>query len=419
MSYIALVDCNNFFVSCERLFNPQLIKRPVAVLSCNDGCIVARSQEVKAWGVPMGAPYFQWADFLKARGASVFSSNFALYADISHRVMQTLSHFNPELEIYSIDEAFLRLEGIKDPFHHCSHIRQKVLQWTGIPVSIGIASTKTLAKVANRTAKKNFSGVYFPSLTEMSSILETLEVGEIWGVGARLSQFLAKRGIHTAKELRDQPDLWIKKNLTVVGLRTVWELRGISCLDIEEAAPTKQSIMTSRSFGRPVFTQEELLQAVCAYAARGAEKLREEKSLASWLQVFIMTSFHHEEDYYGNHAHLVLPQASDFTPELLNYASQGLKTIFRPGFAYKKAGILLGGLVPAGSYQQDLFVKQDLAEEAKKKRAMTLLDQANSKFAYKILQFASEGIERPWQMKRQMRSHCFTTRWSDLLTIRI
>jgi DNA polymerase V len=419
---VALVDCNNFFVSCERLFNPKWIKRPVAVLSCNDGCIVARSQEIKAWGIPMGAPYFEWADFLKAREAVVCSSNFALYADISHRVMQTLCHFNPNLEIYSIDEAFLLIEGTQDPLQHCRHIRQKVLQWTGIPVSIGIAPTKTLAKVANRAVKKNpaYKGVYFPSQKEIEALLDTLEVGEIWGIGSRLSRFLAKRGIFTAAQLREQPDLWIKNNLTVVGLRTVWELRGFSCLDLEEVRSSKQSIMTSRSFGRPVLAKEELREAICAYVVRGAEKLREEGSLASWLQVFIMSSFHHHEDgFYGNHVHLVLPQPTDFTPTLLTHASQGLETIFRSGFSYKKAGILLGELVPSGCYQQDLFVKQDVKEEVKKKAVMALLDQANSKFGYKVLQFASEGIEKDWQMKREMRTACFTTRWSDLLTINI
>ena len=422
MSYIALVDCNNFFVSCERLFNPKWIKRPVAVLSCNDGCIVARSQEIKAWGIPMGAPYFEWADFLKARDAVVCSSNFALYADISHRVMQTLSYFNPDLEIYSIDEAFLLLKGVKDPLQHCRHLRQKVLQWTGIPVSIGIATTKTLSKVANRSAKKNlaYQGVYFPSQKEIDFILKNLEVGEIWGIGSRLSHFLAKRGIFTAGQLRDQPDLWIKKNLTVVGLRTVLELRGIPCLDLEEVQAAKQSIMTSRSFGRPVLAKEEIKEAVCSYTVRGAEKLREQASLASWLQIFITTSFHHhEEGYYGNQVYFTLPQPTDFTPTLLNYASEGVEAIFRPGFSYKKAGILLGGLVPATCYQQDLFVKQELKEEVKRKAAMDLLDTANHKFGYKVLQFASEGIDQGWQMKREMRTPCFTTRWSDLLTIYI
>ncbi len=371
-------------------------------------------------GVPMGAPYFQWADALKAKDAVVCSSNFPLYADISNRVMQTLSHFNPELEIYSIDEAFLSLEGIKDPEAHCRLIRKKVLQWTGIPVSIGIAKTKTLAKVANRAAKKNliFKGVYFPKDEELISILETLEVGEIWGIGRRISSFLASKGIHTAGQLCAKPDPWLKKNLSVTGLRTVWELQGTSCLDVEEIQPAKQSIMTSRSFGRPVFEEKELLEAICTHGARGAEKLREEGSLASSIQVFIMTSFGAEERY-SNYATLTLDEPTDYTPALLNYAAKGLKQIFKPGFAYKKAGVLLGGLCSQNSYQQDLFVKQDLKENARRKAAMTLLDQANHAFGYKILQFASEGIERSWKMKQDLRSPCFTTRWSELLTIKI
>ena len=256
MQSIALVDCNNFFVSCERLFNPKLHRRPVAVLSSNDGCIIARSAEVKAMGVPMGAPYFQWSPFLKTHNVIVCSSNFSLYADLSHRVMETLSDLNPELEIYSIDEAFLDLKGIDDPLKHCHMIRQRVLQWVGIPVSIGIGSTKTRAKVANRIAKKTAAaqGVCSPSPEEFDLILNGLDAKEIWGIGRALAHSLAKRGIQTAGQLCNQPDLWIKNHLGVVGLRIVWELRGRACLAIEESVSAKQSIMTSRSFGRPIFT---------------------------------------------------------------------------------------------------------------------------------------------------------------------
>jgi DNA polymerase V len=416
MPSIALVDCNNFFISCERLFNPKLHHRPAVVLSSNDGCIIARSQEVKAMGVPMGAPYFQWVDFLKARKVFICSSNFSLYADLSHRVMQTLSHFNAEIEIYSIDEAFLLLDPSEDPIPHCRMIRQKVLQWVGIPVSIGIATTKTLAKVANRVAKnrESMQGVCAPSPDEFNSILNTLDVGEIWGIGRRLKQFLAKQGIFTAGQLRDQPDLWVKNALSVTGLRTVWELRGIPCLQIEEQAPAKQTIMTSRSFGRPIVTQEELLEAICSFGARGAEKLRQEERLANWMQVFIMT-----KGEYDNYAHITLPHPTDFTPTLLNYATQGLKAIFRTGFSYKKGGILLGGLVPKTHYQQDLFFQQSRLEEGKRKDLMTLLDQINEQFGSHTLRFAAEGTLQPWQRKRQMCSPCFTTQWFDLLTIQI
>lgn len=421
MSSIALVDCNNFFVSCERLFNPKLMGRPVVVLSGNDGCIIARSQEVKNLRVPMGAPYFQWADFLKKHEAAVCSSNFPLYGDLSNRVMQTLSYFNPDLEIYSIDEAFLHIEKGVDPLVHCLHIRHKVLQWTGIPVSIGIASTKTLAKVANQTAKKNpsFNGVYIPTSKELEAILYGLAVGDVWGIGRRLSSFLAKRGIHTAAQLCAQSDIWIKQHLSVVGLRTVWELRGIPCFEVEETPSSKQSLMTSRTFGRPILTEAEVLEAVSSFAARGAEKLRQQESLASWLQVFIMTSAYKEENYYGNQAHLVLSQPSAFTPTLLEYATRGVKAIFRPHFAYKKAGVLLGGLVPKHHFQQDIFIEQDPAQEAKREALMSLIDAVNHQFDHPILHFASEGISQSWKRKNEMCSASFTTRWSDILTIHI
>lgn len=421
MSFIALVDCNNFFVSCERVFNPKLIGRPAVVLSCNDGCIIARSQEVKDLGIPMGAPYFQWASFLKAHEVAIFSSNFALYGDLSHRVMETLRFFNPDLEVYSIDEAFLHIEGVKDVLAHCRHIRQKVLQWTGIPVSIGIAKTKTLAKVANRRAKKNPScqEVCHPSEQEVDVILKKLDVGDIWGIGSRLSHSLAKRGIFTAAQLRDQPDHWIKSTMSVVGLRTVMELRGIPCLNVEEVTSAKQTIMTSRSFGRPILSHEELLEAISSFTARGAEKLREEGSLASWLQIFIETKRHLEDAYYSNQARAVLAEPTNFTPHLLNCAKESLKAIFRPGFVYKRAGILLGGLVPEGCYQQDLFTLHDPVKEAKRKTVMNLLDKVNNKYGYRALQFASEGISQGWQRKKGLCSDCYTTRWSDLLTIRI
>lgn len=409
MSSIALVDCNNFFVSCERLFNPKLIGRPVVVLSNNDGCIIARSQESKNLNIPMGAPYFQWADFLKIHDVAICSSNFPLYGDISSRVMHTLADLCPDLEIYSIDEAFLYID--QDPEELCRKIHKTVLQWVGIPVSIGIAPTRTLAKVANRIAKK--TGVYFPNSQELNRVLDHLPVGEVWGIGRRIASFLKTKGIHTAGQLRDMPNIWVKKNLTVTGLRTVWELQGTSCSHLQEAAPCKQSIMTSRSFGQPVTTQEHLMEAICCFTARGAEKLREEDSLAGWMQAF---AFSHQ---FPGHAHITLPEPTDYTPTLLDYASQAIRSIFRPGVVYKKAGILLGGLVPRGRYQLDLFIPHDSATTLKHQTAMALLDQANHDFGYNILQFASQGTTRPWKKKSTMCSPAFTTKWSELLTIQI
>ncbi|MCH9628194.1 MAG: Protein UmuC [Chlamydiales bacterium] len=410
MSSIALVDCNNFFASCERVFDPQLNGRPLVILSSNDGCIIARSNEAKALGIPMGAPHFHWADFMRAHDVVTRSSNFALYGDFSHRVMRILARFNPDLEIYSVDEAFLFVGAVSDPLTHCRQLRENILQWTGIPVSIGISSTKTLAKVATRLAKKQ-GGLYHPTQAELDRCLHTLFVSDIWGIGRRLTHFLAKRGIHTAAQLRDQKDTWLRKNLSVVGLRTAWELRGISCLPLDEAPSPKQSIMTSRSFGRPIISKVELSEAIATYAVRGAEKLREEKRVASQLQVFVMSK------EYSNQAHLVLPEPTQFTPTLLEYARRGLNSIFRPGYAYKKGGVLLSGLAPEENYQRDLFV--DPVDETKQKAAMALLDRANNTFGYRILQFAAEGTQQSWKTKRGQSSPCFTTSWHDLFTISI
>lgn len=421
MSFIALVDCNNFFVSCERVFNPKLNKRAVVVLSSNDGCIVARSQEAKALGIPMGAPYFQWADLMRVHDVIVLSSNFSLYGDMSQRVMTTLAHFNPDLEIYSIDEAFLHLQNVEDSEKFSRFIRKKVLQWTGMPVSIGIASTKTLAKVANSQAKRKaeLKGVCKPTQVQMDAILNALPVGEVWGIGSRLSSHLKKKGIHTVSQLCAQDDLWVRKELSVHGLRTVWELKGVPCFSIEEAPAPKQSIMTSRSFGRPIETKEELREAISTYVARGAEKLREENLLAGWLQIFITTSPHQEERYYANHANSLFLEPTDYTPKLLECASSMLDTIFRSGYAYKKAGALLGGLVSKYPYQTDLFIKQDPVKEAKQKAIMDLVDEANGRFGYPILQFAAEGLAPKWRMKHSLRSPGFTTNWNELLSIQI
>lgn len=408
MSSIALVDCNNFFVSCERVFDPSLIGRPVVVLSSNDGCIIARSNEAKALGIPMGAPLFEWADLMERHKVHVCSSNFPLYGDLSHRVMRILTHFNPDIEIYSVDEAFLAMDGVADP----QVIRDKVLQWTGIPVSIGVAPTKTLAKVATKKAKKRPNGVFTPTLDELSTILETLPVSDIWGIGRRLTRFLAKKGIFTAAQLRDQEDIWLKKNLSITGLRTAWELRGQPSLPFDEEPPAKQSIMTSRSFGRPLLAHEELAEALSAFATRGAEKLREEERLANWLQIFVITK---EEG--SAYAFTTLPEPTSYTPTLISYAKQALQTLYKPGLTYKKAGILLGDLVPETCYQRGLFMQnRDTAQERK---AMDLLDHANEKFGYDILHFAAVGVTHGWKRKSELKSPSYTTNWNDLLTIRI
>lgn len=398
MSSIALVDCNNFYVSCERVFHPEYLKRPVVVLSNNDGCIVARSSEIKDLDIPMGAPYFEWRERLERHGAVVLSSNYALYGDLSQRVMSVLSHFSPDLEIYSIDEAFLQFDG--DP----RAIQQKVAQWTGIPVSVGIASTKTLAKIAVHVAKSRLElgGVY-----ELEpEIVSAFPIEEVWGIGRRLAKRLARFGIYRVGQLLAKSDPWIRQHLTVVGLRTAWELRGIPCFPLEEAPAPKQSIMTSRSFGRAVTTCEELLEAVSTYTVRGAEKLREEEQVASWLQVFALTK---EE---GAQAVATLPEPTSDTTVLLAYAREAMHALYRQGKKYKKAGVLLGGLVCEKSYQKDLF---DPGSD--RREVMALIDRANRRFGYPILRFAAEGTAKGWRMRCDQRSPCYTTRWDQLLEI--
>jgi DNA polymerase V len=418
----ALIDCNNFYVSCERLFNPKWIGKPVVVLSNNDGCIISRSQEAKVLGIPMGAPHYQWKDFMDRHGVIACSSNYSLYGDLSHRVMNVLSQFHPDLEIYSIDEAFFPLHKLEDPLGHCHRLKKIILQWTGIPTSIGIAPTKTLAKAANHIAKRNpkWKGIfYFSDSAKITHYLEEFPTHDVWGIGWRIAQSLKRKGIQTAAQFRKQDDEWIRHYFSVTGLRTAWELRGIPSISLEESSESKKSIMTSRSFGRHLTDQGELEHAIAAFAARGGEKLREEKSLAGWLQVFILTSPHKEEDFYQNQMLLFFPQPTDYTPDLIRLAQSGLKKIFRPGYSYKRAGILLGGLVPASQFQQDLFIEQDVIKEDKQKKIMKLLDEANQHFGYPILYFAQEAREPSWRVRRLPRSPFYTTRWEDLLIIEI
>jgi DNA polymerase V len=406
---------------CERVFNPRLAGKPIVVLSNNDGCVVARSNEAKALGIPMGAPYFQFQDVFKRNNVIIFSSNYALYGQMSQRVMQTLEQFTPELEIYSIDEAFLLL--VDEPFLSSTarQIKKTVYQWTGIPVSIGIAPTKTLAKVANRYAKKNLPHEGFFILNDENikeTMLKDLDVQDIWGIGHQISALLYRNGIRTAWELACIDDTWIKKNLSVVGLRTVWELRGISCLTLDEVAPPKKSIVCSRSFGSAVHTESDLAEALSSYVALAAEKLRNQESLASFLDIFLNTSRFKEEEYYSNSVHITLPIPSDYTPSLIHYAKYGLSRIYRNGFAYKKVGVMLGGIVSNKAIQQDLFVKNE-APNQKHRILMQLMDQTNAKYGRDTLKLAAQGINQSWKMRRDKCTKHFTTSWDDLLQIKI
>ena len=414
----ALVDCNNFYVSCERVFDPSLKGQPVVVLSNNDGCVIARSQEAKQLGIAMGAPAFQCRALFRKESIQVFSSNYALYGDMSRRVMQTLERFAVNIQVYSIDEAFLRFKS-DNLQEDAKLIRSTVLQWTGIPVSLGIAPTKTLAKVANHCAKASLEGIFVlvdEALQE--AILRDLPVEKVWGIGRRISEFLKRQGITNAWQFCHADDIWIKKHLSVTGLRTAWELRGICCLELEEMPSTKKSIMSSKSFGKPLIHYEEIAEALASYTARAAEKMRQQGCLASFLEVFLITHSSHPKDTFSDAVQLILPQPTDYTPELIHRAKKCLRKLFLKGFIYKKTGILLGGFVPHDSFQPDLFVAQGNALQ-KRNELMKVFDEANRQFGRGKLKWAAEGTTQAWKMRQARCSAHFTTRWKDLLTIKI
>ena len=403
-----LVDCNSFYVSCERVFNPKLWGKPVVVLSNNDGCVVARSKEAKVLGIPMGAPAYQFQKLFNEQNVFVYSSNYTLYGDLSHRVMHVLSQFSPHMEIYSIDEAFLEIDT-EDPLALGFEIKQRVWKWTGIPVSVGISSTKTLAKMANHIAKKG-SGAHF--LEQIDTTLATFPLDDIWGIGRRLSKRLCERGIHTPLQLKNAPDAWIRKCFSTTLLKTAFELRGISCLEIEEVDAPRKSITCSRSFSTPVTTLQSLEEALSSYTARAAEKMRTQESHASYLTVFLMTSPFIRTSY-SNSATVALPASTDYTPTLIAYAKLCLRGIFRKGYPYKKVGILFTGISSKTSYQPDLFFHPS----PRQIQTMQVLDQINATYGKTALQFAAEGIEKPWKMRRMHTSQRFSTNWKELLTI--
>lgn len=411
-----LIDCNQFYVSCEQVFNPRLKNKPVVVLSNNDGCVVARSKEAKALKIPMGAPAYQFKELFKAHKVHVLSSNYTLYGDMSHRVMQVLSLFSADIEVYSIDEAFLYLNW-NNPLALAKEIKETVLKWTGIPVSIGIGITKTLSKVANDIAKKKGGLFAFTDPKQTDQTLSALDVQEIWGIGRNLAEALRAEGIRNACAFKDASDAWIKKKFSVTLLRTAYELRGISCLELAELPAQRKSITCSRSFGSKLTQLEAIEEALSSYTATAAEKLREEKLLPSFLTVFLTTSLFIEKAY-SNSATLTLDEPTTFTPDLAAKAKQALRTIFRPGYAYKKVGVTMGGFLPEGSFQPDLFGLSE-KEKERQRRAMKVIDKLNQRFGDLALQFAAEGIRKHWKMQRGNVSPRYTTAWDELLNIKI
>jgi DNA polymerase V len=416
---IALVDCNSFYCSCERVFDPTLVGRPVVVLSNNDGNIIARTNESKALGIEMGVPAFKIRDLIKQHDVIVRSSNYELYGDMSARVMDTLSDFTDELETYSIDEAFLRLDvGAKESFTALGReIRGRVLKHTGIPVSVGLARTKTLAKVANYHAKRSEKAAGVLSLERQAHTdlaLERLPVDEVWGIGPRYTEMLRRNGIETALDLRDAPDDWVRERMTVVGLRTVTELRGTPCIPLEITPPNKKLITVSRSFGAATSSLDELRAAIAFYVARAAEKLRRQRLAAGTITVFIETDRFRPVAQYAPSVTLNVAPKSDNTWELRELAFNGLARIYKARYGYRRAGITLGGLELA-----DLVAKRLWADEwyERQQRLMAAVDRLNGKYGRDTVRcgiFPTEGV---WRTRFAKRSPRYTTRWPEICDV--
>lgn len=415
-----LVDCNNFFVSCERVFDPALRCRPVVVLSNNDGCIIARSNEAKALKIPMGAPFFQYQEILERSKAAVFSANFRLYGDMSSRVIQTLQSFGLPLEIYSIDEVFIQFPKTFTDWEKIARdMVSRVLQWTGIPISIGIAPTKTLAKMANKIAKKKWEHQSFLILKnkkETLPFLESFPIEDIWGVGRSTSKFLKRHCVYTAKDFLRLDQQYLKKHLKSTGLRIFLELQGISCHSLEELSATRKSIVVSRSFSPPITSLWEIKRIIAGFTAKAAEKLRKEGLASGYLSVFIETS-RFRLNYYSNSAALSLPEPSSFTPLLINCAENCLQKIFKENLEYKRGGILLSDFHFKNTLQKDLFYKNP--EEKIQDRLMDLVDSINQNYGSGSLHFASENLKNKSLKAYSLRSKQYTTDWKDLLSVKI
>jgi DNA polymerase V len=421
----ALVDCNNFYVSCERLFSAAIQNRPVIVLSNNDGCVVARSNEVKALGIKMGQPVFEIQHLIEQHNIVVFSSNYSLYADLSDRTMQLLSTFTPEQEVYSIDESFLNLSHVplEDLQDYGQQIRTTVWQFLGLPVSIGIATTKTLTKVATEIVKKQPHYLGVLSIVQCSEevldeLLEGIDVEDIWGIGHRYAKTLRARDIYTAKDLKYADLYWIRRHLTVVGARTVLELRGISCIPLETKTKPKKGIMSSRSFGKPINQLHQLEEAIANYTARAAEKLRDQDSLVLCISVFIQTNvFQKDAPQYSKSISKTLPFPTAFTPDLITAALEALHSIYQPGYTFKKAGVYFSKIVSQESIQFDLFGEFTVEGHVKKTKLMCVVDLLNRLLGHDTIFFGAQGIARDWKMRQERRSPRYTTQWNELLSI--
>lgn len=418
----ALIDCNNFYASCERVFRPDLNGKPIVVLSNNDGCVIARSNEAKAVGIPMGAPAFEYESIFKQNNVQVFSANFALYGDMSNRVMTILSDYSPEMEIYSIDECFLRLNGFDTFFNlqkYGEEMRYKITKWTGIPISVGIAPTKALSKLANRIAKKYpeiTNGVYIIDSEEKRiKALKWLKIEDVWGIGRQHTKRLNAQNVFTAFDFTQLSDEWVKKNLAIVGLRLKHDLQGIPTLKFEEIQP-KKNIATTRSFETNYTEFEQLNERISTFACSCAEKLRKQKSFCNSLMVFIHTNGHRKDlPQYNRNIVVKLPFPTNSSIELAKFATQALKRIFKHGFAYKKAGVVVQDFTPETVTQTTLF-------ETRNERHIPLMqaiDKINTQYGQQKIRLASQDLKRVWKMKQEKLSPRYSTNLSDIITINV
>ena len=417
---IALADCNNFYASCERVFRPKLNGKPVVVLSNNDGCVIARSNEAKALGIKMGEPAFKSRDIFKRNGIHVFSTNFALYGDFSNRVMSILSDSVPSIEIYSIDEAFMNFRGIPKKEEFGIELREKVLQWTGIPISIGIAPTKTLSKVANSIAKKQRKNGVCVLMDENEALeyLKLFPVANLWGVGRRFSQMLQNNSIQNAYELTQKSDHWLQKHMSIVGLKMVKELRGEPCFDMVNGWSRKKSILTSRTFGHEIDNFKGLAQALSTYASMCAAKLRKEGSCAKTIHIMISTNpfkQHYRMNYKGSKT-IILDTPTNDGLEIVSRCINALRSIYRRDCIYKRAGVMVSDIVPQSQVQLTFFHKH--ANIEKRQNLMTAVDKLNDGYGRMKVRFAINGFEKKWHLRQEKLSPCYTTRISDLLRIK-
>ncbi|MEY2928618.1 MAG: Protein UmuC [Pseudomonadota bacterium] len=415
MKSIAIIDVNNFYVSCERVFNPKLENKPVVVLSNNDGCAISRSNEAKTLGIKMGTPWFKLKEFAKQENVTALSSNYTLYLDMSHRVMTLLSKFSPEQEIYSIDESFLDLTTFKskDLIKYSQQIKTKIKQWTGLPVSIGIGSTKTLSKLANHIAKKNssFKGVCNLNVMDQNTLetwMSHIPVNEVWGVGRSLAPKLNQLGIISVLDLKLADPDYIRQQFSIVLEKTVRELNGVMCMELKNIEEPNKEIMVSRSFGRRVKDKQELIEAITSYTSRAAERMRKQESVATSLYVYIRTSPHDDKKQYANGVNIPLFQPTDDSMVLTNAALLGLDYIYRDGFDYQKAGVTLCNLTSKHKIQGNLF--NDTIAHSR----MKMMDIINQRWKGK-LKLGSEGVTKEWEMKAQFKSRNYTTDWDQLM----